>query len=339
MGEFMIPKVMIILGSASDLKIAEKAMDTLEELQISYSLKVASAHRTPEKLKNLVFQGTEKGIKVFIAIAGLAAHLPGLIASYTYRPVIGVPVDVKLSGLDALLASLQTPFPGSVATVGINSGNNGAILAAEFLGIGDEKIRDNISNLRKFYNYKIINDEKEVLSQINGEYFKDFNENLKDNIDEKNDLKSKQEVVDVSIILDSYYSTKIAEDLMEILNKLEITHRFKVISPINSPFSFEKYVKESSAKLFIGIANVSAHLPGAIVALSEKPVLSIPCSNQLNGLDTLLSMVNMPPGVPMGVVAIESGKGGGFLAGNILAIFNKKIEAKLINLKVQIKEE
>jgi 5-(carboxyamino)imidazole ribonucleotide mutase len=336
MGEFMIPEIMIILGSASDLKIAEKTMNSLEELQISYSLKVASAHRTHEKLKNLVFQSTEKGVRVFITIAGLAAHLPGLVASYTYRPVIGVPVDVKLSGFDALLASLQTPFPSPVATVGINAGDNAAILAAEFLSIADKKIRDNISNLRKFYHSKIDNDEKNVLSQINGEYFTDF-DYIKDN--EKDDLISNQENVDVSIILDSYFSINIAEDLIKILNKLEITHTFKVISPINTPLDFEKYVKLSNAKLFIGIANVSAHLTGAIVALSEKPVIGIPCSRHLNGLDTVLSMVNMPPGVPIGVVAIESGKGGGILAGNILSIFNKEIKDKLINLKTQVKEE
>ena len=93
----MVPKVMIILGSGSDIAIAEKSMDILEKLEIPYSLKIASAHRTLNLVRELVKQGTDAGIEVFIGIAGLAAHLPGVIAAYTPRPVIGVPVDVAIS--------------------------------------------------------------------------------------------------------------------------------------------------------------------------------------------------------------------------------------------------
>ena len=91
----MTPKIMIILGSGSDIAIAEKSMDILDKLEIPYSLKIASAHRTPNLVREIVQQGTDAGIEVFIGIAGLAAHLPGTIAAYTPRPVIGVPVDVK----------------------------------------------------------------------------------------------------------------------------------------------------------------------------------------------------------------------------------------------------
>ena len=100
----MIPKVMIILGSASDKDVALKSIKILEKLQIPYSLKVASAHRTHDKVKKLVIDATNNGVEVFIGIAGLAAHLPGAIAAYTHRPVIGVPVEGAVGGLDALYA-------------------------------------------------------------------------------------------------------------------------------------------------------------------------------------------------------------------------------------------
>ena len=96
----------------------------MEKLQIPYSLKVASAHRTHDKVKGLVIDGTKDGVEVFIAIAGLAAHLPGAIAAYTHRPVIGVPVDGAIEGLDALYACVQMPYPIAVPTVGINRGDN-----------------------------------------------------------------------------------------------------------------------------------------------------------------------------------------------------------------------
>lgn len=349
----MIPEVMIILGSGSDLEIAKKTMDVLEEFQIYYSLKIASAHRTHEILKNLVIEGTKKGIKVFIGIAGLAAHLPGVIASYTYRPVIGVPVDVKLSGLDALLASLQTPYPASVATVGINQGDNAGILATEILSIDNERIKADLSKLRESYDDKIHSSEKEILSKIEGSYFKDFHNhdlNSYDNhdddltnkedrmlskgfmtlnsLDNHNDLTSNSP--DVVIVLDDCSNITVGENLIGILNKLEISHDFKIISSISDPIGFEKYINTmKDAKLFVGIGGLSAHLTGSIVALSEKPVVGVPCFNQLSGLDTLVSMVNMPPGVPVAVVGMNSGENGALLIGKILGIHDKEIEMTL----------
>ena len=108
---------MIILGSASDKDVALKSIKILEKLQIPYSLKVASAHRTHDKVKKLVMDATNEGVEVFIGIAGLAAHLPGAIAAYTHRPVIGVPVEGAVGGLDALYACVQMPFPTAVTTV------------------------------------------------------------------------------------------------------------------------------------------------------------------------------------------------------------------------------
>ena len=137
----MTPKIMIVLGSGSDIAVAEKAMDVLDKLEIPYSLKIASAHRTPNLVREIVSQGTDAGIEVFIGIAGLAAHLPGAIAAYTPRPVIGVPVDVKTGGMDALQSVVQMPYPSPIATVGIDRGDNAAILAAQFIGLHDEEVK------------------------------------------------------------------------------------------------------------------------------------------------------------------------------------------------------
>ena len=158
----MVPKVMIILGSASDMAIAEKSMDVLEKLEIPYSLKIASAHRTPNLVREIVKQATDTGIKVFIGIAGLAAHLPGAIAAYTPRPVIGVPVDIKTGGIDALDSCVHMPYPSPIATVGIDRGDNGAILAAQFIAIHDSEVREKVINLRKEYK-KMTDKEQKVL--------------------------------------------------------------------------------------------------------------------------------------------------------------------------------
>ena len=171
----MIPKVMIILGSASDKEIAIKSIKILEKLQIPYSLKVASAHRTHDKVKRLVMDATNRGVEVFIGIAGLAAHLPGAIAAYTHRPVIGVPVDGAIGGLDALYACVQMPFPTAVTTVGINRGDNAAILAGEIIASYDDEVAQRISDLRVEYQKKVEAGERELIESIEGDFFqKDF---------------------------------------------------------------------------------------------------------------------------------------------------------------------
>jgi len=125
--------VLIIAGSESDNAIVDKAVTVLDDLKISYKIEFASAHRDPDRVKTIV---TKSNAKVMIAIAGLSAALPGMIASLTDKPVIGVPVNVALEGLDALLATMQMPKGVPVATVGIDNGHNAAYLAARILGIG-----------------------------------------------------------------------------------------------------------------------------------------------------------------------------------------------------------
>jgi len=141
-----MPDVLIIIGSDSDKPVAEKAIETLKELGISHSLEVASAHRQPKKLELLV-QASDA--KVFIAIAGLSAALPGAIAARTTRPVIGVPVNVKLDGLDALLSMMQLPSGVPAATVGIDNGRNAALLAAEILALSDAALAKRLSAYRE----------------------------------------------------------------------------------------------------------------------------------------------------------------------------------------------
>ena len=110
------------------------------------------------------------GIEVFIGIAGLAAHLPGAITAFTPKPVIGVPVDVKTSGLDALESIIQMPYPSPIATVGIDRGDNGAILAAQILGLYDEEIRQKVMKLREEYAQKVIKSNAEIVQKIERKY-------------------------------------------------------------------------------------------------------------------------------------------------------------------------
>ncbi len=133
--------VTILSGSESDGELVRKVEDVLREFGVGFKSHVASAHRTPEKVKEIV-KGSDA--KLFIAVAGLSAALPGVIASHTIRPVIGVPKNVKLGGLDSLLSIVQMPPGVPVATVGIDNAKNAALLAVEILAIGSEELRDKL---------------------------------------------------------------------------------------------------------------------------------------------------------------------------------------------------
>jgi len=149
-------KVAIIMGSISDKETMKKAAEILEELSISYEMKVLSAHRTPDLLFEYIAQVEEKGLKVIIAGAGGAAHLPGVIASKTLLPVIGVPIETKaLGGLDSLLSIVQMPGGIPVATVGIGNAKNAGLLAAHILAIENSKIRERIKDYREAMAQKI----------------------------------------------------------------------------------------------------------------------------------------------------------------------------------------
>ena len=136
----MKPLVSIIMGSTSDLPIMEKACKWLEQYEIPFEVNALSAHRTPAAVEKFAKEAKERGIKVIIAGAGMAAALPGVIAASTSLPVIGVPIKGMLDGLDAMLSIIQMPPGIPVATVGVNGAQNAAILAAEMMALGNEEI-------------------------------------------------------------------------------------------------------------------------------------------------------------------------------------------------------
>ena len=335
----MTPKIMIILGSGSDIAIAEKSMDVLDKLEIPYSLKIASAHRTPNLVREIVSQGTDAGIEVFIGIAGLAAHLPGSIAAYTPRPVIGVPVDVKTGGLDALDSVVQMPYPSPIATVGIDRGDNAAILAAQFIGLHDEEVRQKVIELRKGYAKKVYDSNEDIVQKIERPYIQnDFLriKNLEVNgvkVDDNASEGCKNLDAEVAIIVGRQTDLTTAKKAAAILDRLKISHDIKVVCPIRSTRKFTNYVKcMKNAKIFIGISSNSSQVTGGIVGLTDRPVIGVPCTNE-NGEDYMLTTVSMPPGVPVATVGINNGKNAAVLAGEILSIDDPNITEVLGKLK------
>jgi 5-(carboxyamino)imidazole ribonucleotide mutase len=157
----MEPKVSIIMGSTSDLPVMEAAAKFLNEMKIPFEMNALSAHRTPEKVEEFARNAHKRGIRVIIAAAGMAAHLPGVIAAMTTLPVIGVPIKASLEGLDALLAIVQMPPGIPVATVGINGAQNAAILATEILATSDPELHKQMIAFKEDLKTKVVkaNDE------------------------------------------------------------------------------------------------------------------------------------------------------------------------------------
>ncbi|NPA37835.1 MAG: 5-(carboxyamino)imidazole ribonucleotide mutase [Chlorobi bacterium] len=167
----MKPLVSIIMGSTSDLPVMEKAAKILNDFEIPFEINALSAHRTPEQVKEFASNAYKNGIRVIIAGAGGAAHLPGVIAAFTPLPVIGVPIKASISidGWDSLLSIVQMPPGIPVATVGLDGAQNAGILAAQILGAGDEKIYEKVSNYKKKLESKITKANEE-LAMVKYEY-------------------------------------------------------------------------------------------------------------------------------------------------------------------------
>ncbi len=157
----MIMEVMIILGSKSDMAVAEKAKDILAELGVNYDITVASAHRTPSRVKELV-EGSDA--LVFIAIAGLSAALPGVVASHTLKPVIGVPVSGKLN-MDSVLSVLQMPPGIPVGAVGLDNGKNAALLACAILALSNKELEGKLREYRKRMQDKVVTDSDSITAK------------------------------------------------------------------------------------------------------------------------------------------------------------------------------
>jgi len=158
----MKPLVSIIMGSTSDLPVMEKAAEILNTLKVPFEINALSAHRTPEEVEKFSKGAAERGIKVIIAAAGMAAHLPGVIASMTSLPVIGVPIKASLEGLDALLAIVQMPPGIPVATVGINAAQNAGILAAQIIAQSDDNLMKEVVKYKESLKKKIVQANEEL---------------------------------------------------------------------------------------------------------------------------------------------------------------------------------
>lgn len=156
--------VSIILGSRSDLPIAKKATKVLDDFGIDYELRVASAHRAPKYLEGIIETALENDCQVFIGMAGVAAALPGVIASMTCKPVIGVPVGGKVP-LDSLLSIVQMPPGMPVATVGVDRGDNAAVLAVQILAASNTELAATFATYRKDMTNKVIADDELTQSE------------------------------------------------------------------------------------------------------------------------------------------------------------------------------
>ncbi|MFC2371324.1 5-(carboxyamino)imidazole ribonucleotide mutase [Segatella oris] len=158
----MTPIISIIMGSTSDLPVMEKACKWLNDNEIPFEVNALSAHRTPEAVETFARNAKQRGIKVIIAAAGMAAALPGVIAASTPLPVIGVPIKGMLDGLDAMLSIIQMPPGIPVATVGVNAAQNAAILATEMIALSDEAVAAKIDAWKAGLGKKIEKANKDL---------------------------------------------------------------------------------------------------------------------------------------------------------------------------------
>lgn len=157
-------KVAILIGSSSDLPLTKEGIGVLQKLNIPFDLHVLSAHRTPEAVLSYVKKSPKKGIRVFIVGAGMAAHLGGVVAAHTLNPVIGVPIDSKLDGLDALLSTVQMPkgIPVATVTIGKTGFINASLLAAEILALSDGRLFRNLKKFRQEMTKGILRADKKI---------------------------------------------------------------------------------------------------------------------------------------------------------------------------------
>jgi phosphoribosylaminoimidazole carboxylase PurE protein len=162
-------KVAVLIGSDSDYEVAKGALDILKEFEISFSLEITSAHRSPERTLRLIKSFEEEGAEVFIAVAGKAAHLAGFIAAHTIRPVIGLPVDApSLNGLDALLSTVQMPKGVPVATMGLGKSGavNAALLAVQILSLKEPALAEKMKEYRKRMASQVEKSSKKIKEKL-----------------------------------------------------------------------------------------------------------------------------------------------------------------------------
>ena len=161
-------KIAVVMGSASDLPVVKKAIDTLASFEVDYEAHVFSAHRSPVEAAEFALNAKENGFQVLIAAAGMAAHLAGALAARTVLPVIGIPCkSSNLEGMDALLSTVQMPPGIPVACVGIDAAANAALLALEIVALSDEKVAQKLIDKRKKDYEKVLASDKEIAAEFN----------------------------------------------------------------------------------------------------------------------------------------------------------------------------
>ena len=158
----MEPKVSIIMGSTSDLDVMAKAAQLLDEFEIPFEMNALSAHRTPDEVEKFAKGAKDRGVKVIIAGAGMAAHLPGVIAAMTPLPVIGVPIKASLEGFDSIMSIVQMPPGIPVATVAVNGAMNAGILAVQMMATGDAELMQKMIQYKESLKQKIVKANKEL---------------------------------------------------------------------------------------------------------------------------------------------------------------------------------
>lgn len=161
----MKPLVSIVMGSTSDWPVMEAAAKFLDDHEIPFEINALSAHRTPDKVEEFAKHAKKNGVRVIIAGAGMAAHLPGVIAALTPLPVIGIPIKASLEGMDAILSILQMPPGIPVATVGLNNSRNAAILALQILALADERYADKLDDFRNDLKNKVVKANEDLRSK------------------------------------------------------------------------------------------------------------------------------------------------------------------------------
>lgn len=322
---------MLILGSASDINVAQKAVKILEEMNVTYDIKVASAHRTHGLVKDIMTNYTDS-IEVFIAIAGLAAHLPGVVASYTSKPVIGVPVEAKLGGVDSLLSCTEMQLGTPVATVGIDRADNAAMIACQIIAINDSNLKENLKNKRLAYVDKMITSQEDLIEKIGGDYFvkSEYVEHKYPEVKKSLNIPDDTKVL---IISENYSNMEVVHKITQTLDILKIPSEYKVIPSTRNPDKLEKYMKEANkqVEVYVAVSGLSSILSGAVVSHTTKPVIGVPCSGHLHGIESLLSMVQMPPGVPTATMGIDAGENAAIFIARILSVYNNDTKENLEN--------
>ena len=161
--------VAVLIGSDSDLKVMKSTLDVMDDLGVAWEIRILSAHRTPDQVREYLADSEQRGCNVYIAAAGLAAHLAGAVAAHTLKPVIGVPLDAgSMGGLDALLATVQMPGGVPVATVAVGSAGakNAAYLAARILALGDDAVAESIRRYRDDNRASILQKNEQLQEEL-----------------------------------------------------------------------------------------------------------------------------------------------------------------------------